>query len=238
MCEKSGCKTPEYTIVEATKGGKRWQCTVSVTGLGPSKRKRAFTWSFFVVVYISNLLVLLAENLEITETASQKQQAKTHAAMKMLEKVKVSGPPDSLESVLAMIATLPSGNRKETKLDRNSSDLTTLQPVSRLVEAPENVSKKMKISPLPSPSKESIPTPPSIEILRKRGIQKSPTQLLYEYGRKHKVADPIFAELPNNPITDFLTKVTFSKYFPFVQMLYSLFWAARLTLSRFACLLQ
>lgn len=139
-----------------------------------------------------------------TATAFQKQQAKSQAAIKLLEKVNGSEQPDKLNSQLVEAEKVLSGPSREKEKPKNLSGCIIDEPVSQLVER-ENANNMKVITPVKL-------VPPTLNDLHARGIIKSPTQLLYEYCHKFNVSKPIFVEGSQNPENGyFITKVTVGK---------------------------
>lgn len=199
MCEKSGCQKPLYEIVEAPSGTvtKRWKCTVSVTGLGPG-------------------------TISISETALQKQQAKTLATQRLLERLNNTGGPQNTPQSPVVSQQTKKFPARSLSPEKNcmvvvkadpvlSDSVTILQPASSLVTATKSVEVKKKKKKGVAPSSSPVPVP-TITDLRTRNVTKSPTQLLYEYCRKCGVREPVFGDALKNEVTgEFTTMVIVEK---------------------------
>lgn len=199
MCEKSGCQKPVYEIVEAPSGTvtKRWKCTVSVTGLGPG-------------------------TISISETALQKQQAKTLATQRLLERLNNTGGPQNTPQSPVVSQQTKKFPARSLSPEKNcmvvgkadpvlSDSITILQPASQLVTATKSVEVKKKKKKVAPSSSSPVPVP-TITDLRTRNVTKSPTQLLYEYCRKCGVREPVFGDALKNEVTgEFTTMVIVEK---------------------------
>lgn len=160
--------------------------------------------------------------ISISETALQKQQAKTLATQRLLERLNNTGGPQNTPQspvVSQQTKKLPARSLSPeknsmvvVKADPVLSDSTILlQPASSLVTATKSVEVKKKKKKGVAPSSSPVPVP-TITDLRTRNVTKSPTQLLYEYCRKCGVREPVFGDALKNEVTgEFTTMVIVGK---------------------------